>query len=79
VGIGYLILKRLITRHTEIYEAMGSPPFLTMRANFATVRFILGRKHRLLCDQSLAILSDLAIGVLLALVGGFVTLFALTW
>jgi hypothetical protein len=73
-----LVWMRLITRHTETYDAMGRPHFFSLIGNFAVVRFILGRRHRLLGDQVLAIRSDLAMGVFLAFIADFATLLLLT-
>lgn len=58
---------RLVRRHLRRYEAMGRPRFLNPTGGVATVRFMVLRKHRLVGDPVLGLISDGALAVLVLL------------
>jgi hypothetical protein len=81
VGLIVATLFRLVGRHRQTYQEMlrsSLIPVLGFPGSLTTLKFIGLRKHRVLGDGTLSVLSDLALFALAACVAAMVVLVVLT-
>jgi hypothetical protein len=81
LGLIVATLLRLVGRHRQTYQEMlrsSLIPVLGFPGSVTTLKFIGLRKHRVLADRTLSVLSDLALFALVACVATMVFLIFLT-